>query len=253
MNHLPNPFPGLGLKTTVTTTVTTKTPKYKFKKAGTAGTLIAVVLDESGSMASCWDATIAGFNEYVAGQRAATDAGAGYLTLNKFEGGHISTVFADRPLSEVPPLDKTNYTPRGGTNLLDAIGHTIEQVNASLDKLKKRDRPGVIIVITTDGDENSSHKYDNEQIKAMVAAAEKSDWSFVFMGANIDSFSVGSTFGMNALNTVNYSTANMADTMAALSATTTRMRTAKMSGADNQTVYASAMFTESEKKIMKGE
>jgi hypothetical protein len=249
--NLPNPFPGLGLKTTVTKTVTTKTPKYKFKKAGTAGTLIAVVLDESGSMHSCWDATIISFNEYVAGQRtAAAEAGAGYLTLNKFEGGHIRTVFADRPLSEVPALDRTNYIPNGGTNLLDAIGHTIEQVNASLDKLKKKDRPGVIIVITTDGEENCSNKFNNEQIKAMVAAAEKSDWSFVFMGANIDSFSVGSTFGMNAMNTVNYSTANMSGTMAALSATTTRMRTAKMSGADTQTVYSSVMFTEAEKKSM---
>ncbi len=251
--NLPNPFPaGLTISTKVQTTVTTP-PKYKFKRAGTAGTLIAVVLDESGSMASCWDATITGFNEYVAGQRAATDAGAGYLTLNKFEGGNIRTVFADRPLSEVPALDRKNYTPAGGTNLLDAIGHTIEQVNATLDKRKKRDRPGVIIVITTDGEENASRKYNNDQIKAMVAAAETSDWSFVFMGANIDSFGVGSTFGMNAMNTVNYSTANMAGTMSALSATTTRMRSAKMAGADTQTVYASAMFTESEKKSMKGE
>jgi uncharacterized protein YegL len=251
--NLPNAFPALGLQvTTKVQTTVTKTPKYKFKKAGTAGTLIAVVLDESGSMASCLDATIAGFNEYVAGQRAATDAGAGYLTLNKFEGGHIRTVFADRPLSEVPPLDRRNYTPNGGTNLLDAIGHTIEQVNATLDGKKKKDRPGVIIVITTDGEENSSRNYNNDQIKAMVAAAEKSDWSFVFMGANIDSFSVGSAFGMNAMNTVNYSTANMSGTMAALSATTTRMRSAKMAGADTQTVYASAMFTSEEKKNMGG-
>lgn len=70
------------------------------------------------------------------------------------------------------------------------------------------------------------------------------------MGANIDSFSVGSAFGMNAMNTVNYSTANMAGTMAALSATTTRMRSAKMAGADTQTVYSSVMFTEQEKKSM---
>lgn len=249
--NLPNPFPaGLQVTTKVQTTVT-KTPKYKFKKAGTAGTLIAVVLDESGSMASCWDATIAGFNEYVAGQRAAVaTAGDAYMTLVKFDAPSIKTVFTDRPITEVPELNRQTYAPNGGTNLLDAIGSTIEQVNAALDKRKKKDRPGVIIVITTDGEENSSRSYDNGQIKAMVAAAEKADWSFVFMGANIDSFSVGSTFGMNAMNTVNYSTTNMAGTMAALSATTTRMRSAKMAGMDTQAVYTSAMFTEQEKKSM---
>lgn len=248
---LPNPFPaGIQATVQVKTTVTT-TPKYKFKKAGTAGTLIAVILDESGSMSSCWDATIAGFNEYVAGQRAATDAGAAYLTLNKFDAPQIKTVYADRPIQEVPPLDKNSYRPNGGTNLLDAIGYTIEQVDAALAARKKKDRPGVIVVITTDGEENASQKYNNEQIKAMVKAAERADWSFVFLGANIDSFAVGSTFGMNASNTVNYSTANMGGTYASLSSTTVRMRSAKMAGMNSAAVYQTSMFTPEEKDQMK--
>lgn len=249
---LPNPFPAaVTTSVAVKTTITNPKSSHKFKRAGTAGTLIAVVLDESGSMGSCWDATIASFNEYVAGQRAASaTAGEAYMTLVKFDAPHIKTVFADRPISEVPLLDKTNYCPNGGTNLLDAIGDTIHQVNAALDKRRKRDRPGVIIVITTDGHENSSRRYDNEQIKAMVAAAERADWSFVFMGANIDSFAVGSTFGMNAMNTVNYSTSNMAGTMSALNATTTRMRSAKMAGLDTHAVYSTVMFTDAEKKSM---
>lgn len=252
MANLPNPFPGLGqVQTTVTTTVATTTPKYKFKKAGTNGNLIAVVLDESGSMNSCWDQTISGFNEFVNGQRAAKDAGDAVLTLNKFDAPNIKTVFADRPLAEVPALDKTNYTPNGGTNLLDCIGYTIEQVNATLEKNKKKDRPGVIVLIMTDGEENSSRKYNNNQIKAMVAAAEKADWSFVFLGANIDAFSVGATFGMNVSNSVNYSTANMAQTMSVLSDTTVRMRSAKMAGMDTQAVYASASFTDEERAKVK--
>jgi hypothetical protein len=250
---LPNPFPAAATTSVTVKTTLTTAPSYKFKRAGTAGTLIAVVLDESGSMQSCWDSTIAGFNEYVAGQRAAVaTAGAAYMTLVKFDAPHIKTVFADRPIEAVPQLNKDLYRPNGGTNLLDAIGETIQQVNAALERKKKRDRPGVIIVITTDGAENASNRFNNDQIKAMVSAAEAADWSFVFMGANIDSFAVGSTFGMSASNTVNYSTANMAGTMSALSATTTRMRSAKMSGMDTQAVYASAMFTADEKKSMEG-
>jgi len=246
---LPNPFPA-GIKATVTTTIET-TPKYKFKKAGNNGNLIAVVLDESGSMQVCRDATIAGFNEFVQGQKAAENAGAAYLTLNKFEGGNIRTVFADRILSEVPKLDTNGYVPAGGTNLLDAIGHTIEQVNDSLSKLKKAERPGVIILIMTDGEENCSQRYGNDMVKAMVAAAEKSDWSFVFLGANIDAFSVGATFGMNALNSVNYSTANMAGTMAATSTMTTAMRSAKLAGLDTHAVYASTTMSVADRERIK--
>jgi len=248
--NLPNPFPA-GIQTAVqVTTKVTLTPKYKFKKAGTAGTLIAVILDESGSMHNAQAATIAGFNEYVAGQKAAADAGAAYMTLIKFDSPHIKTVFADRPIAEVPALDTKTYTPNGGTNLLDAIGYTIESVNTALAARKKSERPGVIVVITTDGYENASNKYNNEQIKAMVAAAEKADWSFVIMGANIDSFAVGSTFGMNASNTVNYSTANMGGTYSSLNATTTRMRSAKIAGTSTMDIYATAMFSDDEKKNM---
>ena len=246
---LPNPFPG-NVQATVATSVT-KLPKYKFKKAGTKGNLIAVVLDESGSMMSCYDSTISGFNEFVQGQRAAENAGDATLTLNKFDAPQIKTVYENLALSEVPALDRTNYQPNGGTNLLDCIGYTIEQVNATLEKNKKKDRPGVIVLIMTDGEENQSRKYNNDQIKAMVAAAEKADWSFVFLGANIDAFSVGANFGMNVMNSVNYSTANMAQTMSVLSDTTVRMRSAKMAGMDTQTVYASASVTEDERARIK--
>ena len=246
---LPNPFPG-NVQATVATSVT-KLPKYKFKKAGTKGNLIAVVLDESGSMMSCYDSTISGFNEFVQGQRAAENAGDATLTLNKFDAPQIKTVYENLALSEVPALDKTNYHPNGGTNLLDCIGYTIEQVNATLEKNKKKDRPGVIVLIMTDGEENQSRKYNNDQIKAMVAAAEKADWSFVFLGANIDAFSVGANFGMNVMNSVNYSTANMAQTMSVLSDTTVRMRSAKMAGMDTQAVYASASVTEDERARIK--
>ena len=254
--NLPNPFPGLAINVNagvqVSAPTTGQTTKYKFKKAGKNGALIAIVLDESGSMASCWDNTITGFNEFVQGQRAAeAAAGAGYLTLVKFEGGHVDTVYHNRPLSEVPVLDKTTYRPAGGTNLLDAIGDTINNVNTVLAGMKKNARPGVIITIMTDGEENQSRRFNNEQIKAMVKAAEAADWTFTFLGANIDAFSVGSTFGMSASNSINYSTANMGATMASVSASTTRMRTAKVAGVSTAELYSTGLYTDQELKSMK--
>ena len=109
----------------------------------------------------------------------------------------------------------------------------------------------MIVLIMTDGEENSSRKYNNEQIKAMVKAAEKADWSFVFLGANVDAFSVGATFGMNSLNSVNYSTANMTATMAATSTMTTNMRAAKIAGLDTHAVYASTTMSQEDRERIK--
>jgi len=249
---LPNPFPGLAINVNAQV-VAAPLPinQYKFKRAGKNGTLITMIIDESGSMHSAWNATIAGFNEFVQGQRSAeAAAGAGYLSLIKFDAPEIKTVYVNRPLNEVPELNKSTYTPRGGTNLLDAIGQAINSVNAELVKLKKKDRPGVIITIMTDGAENSSRSFTRDQIKDMVKAAEAADWTFTFLGANIDSFAVGSTFGMNLQNSVNYSTNNMGATMAAVSASTVRMRSAKSAGTSTLDLYATGLYTDEEKKNM---
>lgn len=251
-NTLPNPFPGLAINVKAQVIANPQTtPTYKYKKSGKNGTLITMIIDESGSMTSARDTTISGFNEFVAGQRSAeAEAGAGYLSLIKFDAPHIKTVFTNRPLNEVPALSRETYSPNGGTNLLDAIGHAINTVNSELAKLKKKERPGVIITIMTDGAENASRSFTNQQIKDMVKAAEDADWTFTFLGANIDSFAVGSTFGMNVHNSVNYSTANMGATMAAVSASTIRTRSAKLAGSTTADIYASGMYTDDEKKNM---
>lgn len=252
--NLPNPFPGHQKPVAQATPIVTEvTNPYKFKKAGKSGTLITLVLDESGSMASCWDATISGFNEFVNGQKTVStaDAGKGYLTLIKFDAPSIHTMYENKDIKDVIPLDRNTYRPNGSTNLLDAIGTAINSVNKELSRFKKKHRPGVIITIMTDGGENASRSFNNEQIKQMVKAAEESDWTFTFLGANIDSFAVGSTFGMTARNTVNYSTNNMTETMNAVSASTSRIRSAKFAGTSTEAIYNAGLYTDAELQNMK--
>ena len=249
---LPNPFPGLQVSTNATISFPVHpNTSFKAKRAGKNGTVIAMVLDESGSMNSCWDATIAGFNEFIAGQKAAKDVGQAYVTLIQFDSPQIKTVFANRPIAEVPAINKETYKPNGGTNLLDAVGTAIVNVNAFLASMKKEDRPGVIITIMTDGQENASRNYSHQMIKDMVAAAEKKDWTFTFLGANVDAFAVGSTFGMTAQNTVSYNTTSMANTMASVTASTVRTRFDKFSGLSTQEIYSKGLFTADEIKSMK--
>ena len=218
-------------------------PTYKFHTAAKNGTLISVVLDESGSMASCLDTTISGFNEFVQSQRSAENIGEAYMTLIKFDSPLIKTVYTNKHINEVPLLDKTSYRPNGMTNLLDAVGKAINSANSVLESVSEEERPGILIVIMTDGQENASKEYNNIQIKEMVKAAEAADWTFIFLGANIDSFVVGSTFGMNIRNTVNYNTNNMTQTYSNLSDSTTAMRRAKMAGMPTMDIYASGLAT----------
>ena len=72
--------------------------------------------------------------------------------------------------------------------------------------LLKEDRPEkTLFIITTDGMENSSHKYTYEKVKAMVERQkERYGWEFLFLGANIDAVEVAGRFGINANRAANY-------------------------------------------------
>lgn len=231
------------------------TPTFEPAQAGSNGTLIAVILDESGSMQSCWDATISGFNEFVQGQRAAEAAGKAYLTLVKFDSPQVSTVYENTLVEQVPNLCRESYTPRGGTNLMDAIGQTMTRINTFLNGMPQAERPGVLVVIITDGAENASREFRGEQIKSMVASAEKQgDWTFTFLGANVDAFAMGAQFGMNASNTASYDTSSMGATMNVLSKSTVNMRMAKSRGWTTQDIYASnSIYEAADRAKMKGE
>lgn len=228
---------------------------FKPVKAGRNGTLIAVVLDESGSMSSCRDATITGFNEFVQGQATAQAAGEAYLTLVKFDAPNITTVYENVNVKNTPLLNRENYTPGGGTNLMDAIGSTMERINRFLTGMEESERPGVLVVIITDGEENASRQYHGETIKGMVEISESdADWTFSFLGANVDAFKMGAAFGMNSANTAAYSTANMSATMNVLRESTTKVRMAKSAGVSTQELYATqALYNAEDRARMMGD
>lgn len=222
-----NPFPAQNLL------------NWKPNAPGRNGTLIAVVLDESGSMGVVRDATIAGLNEFVQAQKTAEGAGDAYLSVIKFDAPQIKTLCENQLVANVQPFSHKDYQPNGGTNLMDAIGYTLNRVDGVLGSVPQEERPGVLVVIITDGQENSSREYTTAQIKEMVKSAESQDWTFTFLGANVDAFSMGHAFGMQQSNTVNYSTASMGDTMEVLSKMTTNVRMAKSAGVTTADLYAS--------------
>lgn len=228
------------------------TLNWSAKTAGRNGTLIAVILDESGSMNSCRDQTISGFNEFVNGQKTAENAGKAYLTLVKFDAPAIHTVYENQIINNVSDLNRETYRPNGGTNLMDAIGTTLNKINSVLKSVEQTERPGVLVVIITDGGENASKDFNGKQIKKMVKTAENADWTFTFLGANVDAFAMGQTFGMNASNTVQYDTRSMGATMDVLTKTTVNLRSAKMAGVSTAEIYNTSLYSDSDRSKTMG-
>jgi len=162
--------------------------------------LVNVILDKSGSMNAKVQDVIGGFNLYISElvKEPAVEYG---FTLTLFDT-EVAMKYNSVPLAQVAKLDESSYRPSGNTALLDAIGNTVQTVNcAGFDK--------IITVIMTDGEENSSREWTLQGIRELVRRKESvGNWTFVFLGANLDAFTQGANLGVAALNAVRYDAGN---------------------------------------------
>jgi uncharacterized protein YegL len=230
--------------------VTPAKKPFKAKKAGTAGFYCYLILDESGSMSNLTKDTIGGVNSFLDQQRK--DADGTKVTIVKFEGGNIRVPVQDADVSKLGQF--TDYQPCGGTNLLDAVGHTIEMVNTMLKGKKKAERPSVFIQIVTDGHENQSRKYQREEIKNMISQCTEADWVVTYIGANVDAFAEGTSLGISAQATASYKTESTMDSYAAVAASTTRMKSLRSSGLAVSEIYSQNLaYSDDERKLMVGD
>jgi Mg-chelatase subunit ChlD len=164
---------------------------------------IAFVLDRSGSMESCREAAIEGFDSFL--QEQQRTEGLARLTLILFNDDYLVPIDA-LPVAEILPLDNDGYVPRGSTALLDAIGRTIDELGARLAALSEKDQPTqVIVAILTDGLENSSQNYTWQQIAdAIKQQSEQYRWTFLFLGANKDAIATAAQMNITAANAAAY-------------------------------------------------
>ncbi|MET4049527.1 MULTISPECIES: VWA domain-containing protein [unclassified Rhodococcus (in: high G+C Gram-positive bacteria)] len=153
--------------------------------------LVAALLDRSGSMHSIADDTRGGFDSFIGKERE--QDGNTVVTLAQFDQQY-ELVYSSQPIRTVPPLV---LQPRGSTALYDAIGRLITDVGVELAAVPEDERPGsVTVVVMTDGHENSSKEWSNTAVRALIAQQEKDyQWDFVFLGSNIDAVDVGTDLG----------------------------------------------------------
>ena len=106
----------------------------------------------------------------------------------------------------IAPITENEYYVRGTTALLDAIGRSIKKIENAHKHTLEEERPSkVLFVITTDGMENASKRYNYEKIKRMIEDKKKEfGWEFIFLGANIDAVKAARDIGISEDRATNY-------------------------------------------------
>lgn len=151
---------------------------------------IVFLLDRSGSMGGFEEDTIGCYNSYLNEQRKNNARVTTILFDDKYEILHQR-----ENIKNVTDLTRNEYYVRGCTALLDAIGKTISLMEREQSKK-------VIFIITTDGLENASKEYNKNQIKKLIE--KHNNWEFMYIGADIDSYTEGESIGIKRNNISNY-------------------------------------------------
>lgn len=206
-------------------------------------TYLVIVQDRSGSIADCLSDQQGGLNSFIAEQRKLPGRCA--VTYTQFDT-YSETVFAGKPIDAVEPIV---IRPRGGTALLDAIGHAIIDTGDRLRRLPEYQRPGsVVFVVNTDGHENSSVRFTRREINAMVREqTERWNWLFVFLSATQDAIAQGASMGFARGQSISYNTVNTVGTYAIASSNVGNYRSATASGLSHSDALLDANFTDEQR------
>jgi len=166
-------------------------------------TELVFILDRSGSMGGLESDTVGGFNAMIEKQKK--EAGEALVSTVLFD--HESAVLHDRlPLQQVPHMTEEDYTVRGCTALLDAVGDAIHHIGNVHKYARPEDRPEkTLFVITTDGMENASRRYNYDKVRQMIQRQkEKYGWEFLFLGANMDAVTEAGKMGIRPERAVRF-------------------------------------------------
>lgn len=173
-----------------------------------------VILDCSGSMSGVREKTISGFNEYI--QSLKKDDGDMILTFATFDGEYrfgnagnlrLNYVHDGIQVKDVPELTLESYAPDGSTPLIDAVATVINKVSA--DYADKKKKPKFMVMIITDGEENSSREFTSKALTELVQSKEKEGWLFGYLGANQEAWKVAESIGLKRESGATYTASNI--------------------------------------------
>lgn len=166
-------------------------------------TLIAMVVDRSGSMDRIRDDTIEGINSFLVAQKA--DPENVTYTYAQFDDVY-EVVHDNIPISDAPLLDRNTFQPRSMTALLDAMGKTINRVSSYIAAQPDNEKPErVILVIVTDGLENASREFTRSAILELMKAKQDNEgWNVIYLAANQNAIAEARNWGIKTGSAMNF-------------------------------------------------
>ena len=165
-------------------------------------TELIFILDRSGSMGGLESDTIGGFNATINDQKTLEEETR--VTTILFD--NFFEILHDRiDLQDLPTLTEKDYFVRGSTALYDAVALGINKI-VNVQKQTKQDGRAdkVIMVIITDGYENSSRETNAAMLRKMIDGCKKDGWEFLFLGADIDAQAAAGAIGIESSRASNF-------------------------------------------------
>jgi hypothetical protein len=180
--------------------------------APTAGAVHSyVLLDRTGSMEPIWKEALSSVNAYADGLVSLdggprVDADITLAVFDAQDGFQFDVVRNNVDAANWTKVTDADATPRGMTPLYDAIGRIVSL--AETDKPEK-----AVIVIMTDGAENSSREMTKTTAKAALDRARAKGWEVVFLGAEFSNFDDAEGVGQSTSRNMAVSKDQLSDSM----------------------------------------
>jgi uncharacterized protein YegL len=173
------------------------------------------ILDASGSMSNCRHETLQNLNLHlktIQNLQKEFSEQIFRVSLTLFNT-RLHQKWAYKSPLDIEPLTLVEYIPEGSTALLDAIGTQIHEIQHIFGEQLAADEATTVMVILTDGEENSSRFYDFPFISKTIKRLEKTGkWTFTFLGTDIDAFHVGEMLSIKRENTMQFDKREMGRT-----------------------------------------
>jgi hypothetical protein len=175
-----------------------------------------ILLDRTGSMSGIWDEALTSVNAYAAdigkleeGEQDDLDTSVTLAVFDAQDGLQYDVLRKSVTPGNWQTVTSEEVSPRGMTPLFDAIGQIIS--TAEKDAPEK-----AVIVIMTDGLENSSREITKDGARAALDRVEAKGWEVVFLGAEFAKFDDADAVGVSAQKSMAMSAGTMQESMSRL-------------------------------------
>jgi hypothetical protein len=179
-----------------------------------------LVLDRSGSMESCWAEGKQVINKQLLDLvRIQTENPDSEIIFSLCAFNEVLRFSEDLMQVHAASIDWTTVYPDGMTALYDAIGQSIEFVKKKAGEGLAETDSDVVMLVLTDGHENSSKIHSGMDVKEMIQACERTEkWNFLFLGAGLDVTEVTRELDRGQKNSMSFKKSMMASAMDVVSA-----------------------------------